>query len=207
MSATRRWGQSALLVALATAPSAAQPVELAGRVFASGRPVAEAVVSVEGLKRESRPQAKACVLDHRDLRFVPHVLVVLAGTPVRFENSDAMPCRIYSSSPEQMFVLRPQDGRFTTLVFDHPGVVEVRCAEHARLLAYVVVKENPYYAVTDARGRYRIRGVPAGSHVVQAWYEGAVLESRTVKVEAAKETLDFAGPRAETSQGVMHETQ
>lgn len=194
----------AITVVLAFSP-AAPAAELVGTVVLSGEPVAEVVISIEGLKLEGRPERTVYVIDHRDLKFVPHVLVVRAGTAVRFESSDGMPCRVYSISPAGTFVLRQQGDKPLMVRFARPGVIEVRCAEHGQLRAYVVVKENPYFALTDARGRYQISNVPPGRYTLQAWYEGTVLKNRAIEVGEAKLKIDFQAsrprPKARTEQG------
>jgi hypothetical protein len=37
--------------------------------------------------------------------------------------------------------------------------------------AYVVVLETPYFAVTDRRGFFQIREIPAGTYEVRWWSE------------------------------------
>ena len=39
------------------------------------------------------------------------------------------------------------------VVFSTPGVVELGCNIHDWMLAYVVVVDTPYHAITDARGQ------------------------------------------------------
>ncbi len=126
---------------------------------------------------------------------------VRAGTTVRFDNSDGMPCRFYSVSAGRMFVLRPEPAKPVAVSFDRPGVTEVRCAEHGRMVAYVVVKETPYFAVTDERGWYQIPDVPPGRHAVQAWYEGTVIATKAVELRTGTTTLDFNASRPERKAG------
>lgn len=175
--------------------SAVYAAEIVGKVSFSGEAVADVVVSIEGVKVEGFTEKAIYVVDHHNLSFVPHVLVVRTGTAVRFENSDGMPCRIYSISPAGNFVLRRQDGKPMTINFEHAGVIELRCADHGRLYAFVVVKENPFFALTDITGQYEIFNVPPGRYTLQAWYEGHVIKARTVKVDAEKLTVDFKTQR------------
>lgn len=169
--------------------------EIVGRVVLSREPAADVVVSIDGLKLEGPPDAGTYIIDHLNLNFVPHVLAVRAGSTVQFRNSDGMPCRIYSISSAGVFVLGRRDGGPTTVTFDRPGVIEVRCANHARQYAYVVVTENPYFSVTNAEGRYEIQNVPPGRYTLQAWYEGKVLKNKTIHLRAEKLTIDFQAPR------------
>ncbi len=178
----------AVSLALSTMASAS---EITGNVVLSGEAAADVVISIEGLAVEGGNDGTVLVLDHRGLNFVPHVLVVRAGTAVRFENSDGMPCRIYSISPAGVFVLRRHDGKPMTVTFDRPGIVEVRCADHGQIYAYIVVKENPYFALTDPKGRYQVSKVPPGRYTLQAWYEGMVVKKKTIRVGADNLTIDW----------------
>lgn len=183
-----------LAASLAITP-AAFASQIAGKVVLSGAPAADVVISIEGLTALGAPDANAYVLDHRDLNFAPHVLVVRAGTTVTFKNSDGMPCHIYSISPAGTFMLRRQDGKPMSITFDRPGVIEVRCAEHNRIYAFVIVKENSYFALTDSKGRYKIPDVPSGRYTLQAWYEGNVIQSKTIEIGGKKLKVDFKAAR------------
>lgn len=175
---------------MATSPAVAAS-EITGKVVLSGKAVADAVISIEGIRQESSSAGAVSVMDHHGLNFVPHVLVIRTGSAVRFENRDGMPCRIYSISPAGNFVLRPPDGQPMTITFDRAGVIEIRCADHSRLYAYVLVRENPFFALTDRKGQYKIAHVPPGRYTLQAWYEGQVIESKVIKVGTDKRTIDF----------------
>ncbi len=181
----------------------ARAAEVTGKVVLSGAPTAEVVVSIEGLKLEGATDQAVHIIDHRNLNFVPHVLVVRAGSTVQFKNSDGMPCRIYSISLAGVFVLGRQDGKPMTVTFDRPGVIEVRCADHGRIYAYVIVKENPHFALTDPKGRYQILNVPPGRYTLQIWYEGAAVESRTIIVGTKRLNVDFRAtwPQARAQDG------
>lgn len=173
----------------------ARAAEVTGKVVLSGTPTAGVVVSIEGLKAEGAPEPIVYGIDHRNLNFVPHVLVVRVGSTVQFKNSDGMPCRIYSISPAGIFVLGQQDGKPMSITFDRPGVVEVRCADHGRIYAYVVIKENSFFALTDGKGLYEISNVPPGRYTLQVWYEGAVVKSRTITVGTKRLHVDFRASR------------
>ncbi|MGH7321490.1 MAG: carboxypeptidase-like regulatory domain-containing protein, partial [Candidatus Rokuibacteriota bacterium] len=42
----------------------------------------------------------------------------------------------------------------------------------------LVAFDHPFFAVSDAAGRFRIDGVPAGTHTVRLWHEGWKVLSR-----------------------------
>jgi hypothetical protein len=42
------------------------------------------------------------------------------------------------------------------------------------MLAYWLVLDNPYFAVTDANGNFEIKNVPAGTQKVVVWQEATL---------------------------------
>ena len=83
-----------------------------------------------------------------------------------------------------------------------PGVVRVVCDVHPHMVAWVVVHDSPYYAVTDERGAFRIEGLPPGSYKVTMWHEGfrprgVDKDGRALYDEPRTRTKDVAiAPRA-----------
>ena len=49
--------------------------------------------------------------------------------------------------------------------------VEVSCNIHPWMKGWVVVKESPYFAVTDEDGKFEIKNVPAGDWTFTVWHE------------------------------------
>jgi plastocyanin len=122
-------------------------------------------------------------MDQRNETFLPHVLAVDAGTLVDFPNSDSTYHNVFSISKARPFDLgRYAQGKSKSVRFDRPGIVRVFCDIHAHMSAFVLVFSHPYYATTEADGRYRIDNVPPGTYSVAAWYEGEARETRTITV-------------------------
>jgi plastocyanin len=133
---------------------------------------------------EEREPGRA-IMDQRNETFVPHVLAVTVGTVVDFPNSDKTFHNVFSLSKVKSFDLgRYAAGRSKAVRFDRPGVVRVFCDIHSHMSAFVLVFSHPFYDVTDAEGRFRLDGIPAGTYNVIAWYEGDARASRPVTVPA-----------------------
>ncbi len=169
---------------------AAVPRELADRQ--------RAVVYLETAPRgafEDREPARAR-LDQRHEAFVPHVLPIVVGTTVDFPNNDRTYHNVFSLSRTQRFDLgRYAAGHSKAVRFDRPGIVRVFCDIHSHMSAFILVFSHPFFAATDADGRYRIDNVPPGTYAVVAWYEGSVRETRSVTVpERAAVDADFVIP-------------
>lgn len=138
----------------------------------------------------------AAQLDQRRETFVPSVLAIMAGTIVDFPNNDATYHNVFSLSRAKRFDLgRYAQGKSKSVRFDRPGIVRVFCDIHSHMSAYVLVFSHPYFATTDADGRYRIEHVPTGTYTVLAWHDGQVRDSRQVTIPAAGAAeLDFSLP-------------
>jgi len=177
--------------------SAAQPGTLTGRILnKEGRPLYDVFVSIEsgtGLKgKKFTPPKSHPVMDQRDYRYIPHVMGVLVGTTVDFKNSDYEMHSVYSPSPIKTFDLGNQPmGLMGSVAFDKPGLVEVRCYLHHEMRAWIHVKTNPYFAVADMQGRYRIPDVPPGSYRLKIWHERAGERIEEVKAGQGNTVLDL----------------
>jgi len=140
------------------------------------------------------------VMDQRDLTFTPHVLPVPVGSTVQFPNNDKVAHNVFSLSRTKAFNFGSYGpGESKSVLFDQPGIVELRCDVHAEMWAYILVLENPYWAVTDDKGHFKIpdteyleqhgikgvKDLPPGSYVVKTWHEK--LKTHRTSVEVPKE--------------------
>jgi plastocyanin len=133
------------------------------------------------------------VMDQRNETFVPHVLAIMTGTTVDFPNSDAFYHNVFSLSKASRFDLgRYAAGRSKSVRFDKPGIVRVFCDIHSHMNAFILVFSHPFFALTNAAGRYGIENVPAGTYNVIAWNEGTASEPLSVTVpDGGVAELDF----------------
>jgi hypothetical protein len=58
---------------------------------------------------------------------------------------------------------------------------------------FIVVLQNPFFAVTDKDGHYEIQNVPPGTYQLAAWHAKAKGQPKSVTVDGTKPaTVDFA---------------
>lgn len=134
------------------------------------------------------------VLTQKDAIFRPHVLPVVAGTTVRWPNEDDIYHNVFSISEPCQFDLLLYKGNppNKAVPFQKTGRVDVFCGIHSHMHCIVLVLENPYFASTDLKNRYRIENVPAGSYKLKAWHERLPPQSKEITVPAEGEVkLDF----------------
>lgn len=167
-----------------------------GRVtFASPTDLGSVIVSVDDIEGRFPLPARPAVMDQKSLRFVPHVLPIVAGTTVEFPNSDPLAHNVFSISETKRFNLGLYEkGTVRRLRFDEPGVVQLLCNVHLEMSGFIVVLKNPYFARVNPDGSYRISDVPAGQHRIRCWQETHSVLEQTVAVPAtgaAKQDFRF----------------
>jgi hypothetical protein len=76
--------------------------------------------------------------------------------------------------------------------------IQIDCAFHGWMNAYVGVYDHPYHALTQADGSFTMPRVPAGAEVtIMAWHEVVVLNALAIKgkaitLKAGENKFDFA---------------
>lgn len=165
-----------------------------------GRDYSGVVVWLEPLQqvdaRWRMPSAEPARMEQRDKTFVPHVLAVQAGTPVYFPNLDPIFHSAFSNFSGQIFDLglyAPGTGK--TVVFQRTGIVHIFCNIHPTMSAIIAVLRYPWFAVTDARGAWRIPDVPPGEYRLRYFHERALertLEALSRVVTVGPENVTMA---------------
>jgi plastocyanin len=153
----------------------------------------DAVAVLEDAPAQPRLRnAEPVIVDQRDMLFLPHVVAVQHGRLIRFENSDLFNHSVMASStvPENQFNVFVSQGKpveHTFAVQRHP--VQIGCSLHPWMRAWVFVFPHPWFAVSDAKGRFTIRNVPAGTYTLWLRHpDGGLQERRTVLVRPGRTT-------------------
>ena len=185
---------TALVGLLASEAAAAGTIEGHVRRSVPTADLSNFVIFVEDIEGPFPAPEQPVVMEQKELRFVPHVLVILAGTTVEFPNNDPLAHNVFSISEAKRFNLGLYSrGTIRRLKFEKPGVVELLCNVHMEMSGFIVVVNNPYFAQTGPDGTFRIKGVPAGRHRLRCWHERFPAQERTVPVpESGSVTVDFS---------------
>ena len=127
------------------------------------------------------------VLDQVGCVFKPHILPVVKGAAVSFKNSDTVAHNTHihamKNSASNVTI---SAGETHELVFAEAERMEITCNIHPWMLAWIVVHENRYIAVTDANGEYEIHEIPPGDYRVRVWHEAASMDKRSVMIRSGK---------------------
>jgi plastocyanin len=111
-------------------------------------------------------------LVQKDKRFVPHLLVITAGTKVAFPNEDPFFHNVFSIYNGKRFDLGLYEtGSSRSVEFNRPGVSFIFCNIHPSMSGIVVVLDTPYFGQSNAAGGITIKNVPEGRYRLNVWYE------------------------------------
>jgi len=174
-------------------PTAPQPAEV---VVANGGKLANVFVYV----KEGLPQGNFAVprdpvvLDQKGCRYIPHMVGIMAGQPLKISNTDTadhnihdMPSSNQPFNESQMPTDKPINKTFATPEM----MIPVQCNQHPWMRAYINVMTNPYFAVSAADGSFEIKNLPPGEYTIAAVHEK--FGEQTIKVKVGpKETAKTA---------------
>lgn len=164
----------------------------------------DVVVLVEGVEKGKPFDVSVPRVEARDCQFLPFVTVVRNGHMVEVVNMDPVmhDVQAYETSPElgprvifnSPLPMNPyhQRGNLRATHRHLPGqsmlepvhlhkgrhLFVMQCGFHAYMISWGYAVSNPYYAITDSAGTYRIENIPPGSYRMVAWhpYVGTVSE-------------------------------
>jgi plastocyanin len=134
-----------------------------------------------------RPEPGRATLDQQRCRFVPHVLALPAGSTLEIANGDPLLHNVhgYAGVATAFNLPMPVQGQKVSRTLTRTGPVKVGCDVHGWMGAWVFVVDGPFHAVSDARGRFVVPGLPAGTWPVVAWHERLGERTGSVTVPAA----------------------
>lgn len=140
---------------------------------------------------------ESVILDNKDCHFIPHVVALWAGKQqLKLSNSDPVGHNSNVSPPGDVGanpLLAPMT--FQDLAFKRAQNigVPVTCNIHPWMKAYVIIRDNPYVAISAADGTFTMKNLPAGELEFQAWHEkSGYVEVPTLKWEKGRFKMKIA---------------
>ena len=140
----------------------------------------------KGVAKKAYPvPEKPAIMDQVGSFFRPRVQGVMVGQKLLLRNSDPYIHNVRSLSLKNRAfnIAQPPTTADRERVFRRPeGPIQMGCDFHKWMKAYVFVMDHPYFAITDAQGRFRIAGLPAGEYTLEAWHEDFGKQQATITV-------------------------
>ena len=130
------------------------------------------------------------VIDQKDMLFLPRVIAIQHGRPVRFDNSDNInhSVSIFSTVKENSLnVFVTAKDPVTKEFAAEKAPLRVGCVLHPSMTAWIYVAPHPWVAVSDEKGAFAIRDVPPGKYKLLLRHpDTGLLERLDVDVRAGK---------------------
>jgi plastocyanin len=116
--------------------------------------------------------AEPLAMDQPECRFEPRVLALRAGQKFVAKNSSPITHNVVLSGLSNTAnVTTPAGGTHTFTPDYEPGPIGISCGAHPWMRGFVWVFKHPYFAVTDAQGRFEIKLAPSGPRQLVVWHE------------------------------------
>ena len=125
------------------------------------------------------PSTQVVELDQIGCNYEPYVFGVMVGQTVSIKNSDPLMHNIHAlpkvDGNTEFNHAQTSQGEhnetwWTENIKSPEVLVKLKCDVHQWMFAYGGVVDNPFFAVTDADGNFKIAGVPAGKYTLTAYH-------------------------------------
>jgi hypothetical protein len=187
---------------VAPAPEVVQPTTdqnvcgksvVARNVSVSGTRLADAVVWLTDIRTgKAFPLERRYDLTNNDCLLDPFVMAMTTNGTLNVGNDDraVQTNRFINVGTGKIVALAPfnDDGEVVPVDrFSEPAEVEVVSEQHPWTHAWIAVLDHPYFAQTDAKGTFKIDGVPPGKYQIRAWHPSIGFADDSVTVPAGQQ--------------------
>lgn len=112
------------------------------------------------------------VLDNANCRFEPHVQGIRVGQTLIIGNKDPVghntKADFFSNTPFNDLI--PASGQVKKTFAKAEGQPSpISCSIHPWMTGYLLIREDPYFAISDKDGKFTIKNLPAGEHTFVVW--------------------------------------
>ena len=131
-------------------------------------------------------------VDQDGCKYIPHVLAVRTGQPVKFINSDPTSHNVHPTPDknEEWNESQQPKAEPITKQFSNPELMmPVKCNQHPWMKMYLSVFKHPFYAVTGKDGKFELKGLPPGTYTVAVVHEKLGEKTQQVTI-GPKESKD-----------------
>jgi hypothetical protein len=146
------------------------------------------VISIEGIEKGKKAEGLPIVIKNLKCRFVPHVQAGLVGSFYEVQNLDPIQHNDHLRLNEQTIlnVAMIPNGKNIRKQMSETGIITAGCEAHKFMKGSIFVASNPYFAVSNKDGNYRISDIPPGRYRVKIWHEALPLQEKEIVISPQK---------------------
>jgi plastocyanin len=145
----------------------------------------------------------AVEINQEGCMYHPYVAGVMVGQVLKFKNSDPLMHNVHAlpgvDGNQEFNFAQPSQGdvndtKWVASITKPEVLVKIKCEVHNWMFCYVGVQDNPYFAVTDKDGHYKIPDLPAGDYTLTAYHLKGTPKpgiSKQITVGTGPVTADF----------------
>jgi hypothetical protein len=156
-----------------------------------GQGVADTVVYLAEVPsgKDWPAEGKKPVLNNVKCRFEPAMQVIRPGT-LDVGNKDPVLHNThgYYGKRTAFNMALPNQNQVIPADLLKAGTVRVDCDAHGWMEGWIIVRDNPYYALTGADGKFSISGIPPGTYNLVTLQPYSTLIEQPITVAAGKST-------------------
>jgi plastocyanin len=136
------------------------------------------------------PPAEPVLIDQVGCTYTPHMAGAMVGQTVNFRNSDPLSHNVHGLPfSNKEFNFGQVKGSVNAVKFASQEVpVKVKCDIHPWMGSWIGVLEHPFFAVSDAEGKFEIKNLPPGNYVLGVWHEKLQAPDQNLVVQGAVKT-------------------
>jgi plastocyanin len=175
-------------------------VKTAFYVVGKDQGLGDVVLTLKGAPKSSGESAPPVVLDQKGCLYVPQIMAIQTGQKLVVKNSDSVMHNVHivpgadSGNKEANKAQAPGAPEITFAFATPETFLKFKCDVHPWMFAWVTVVDNPYFAVTDENGAFKIANVPPGKYTIEAQHRkanGGKPVTKEIEVTGSGATADF----------------
>jgi plastocyanin len=129
------------------------------------------VVYLKGISGDYEAPERVAVMDQKDEEFVPRLLSVQKGQPVKFKNSDLFTHNVHLyRGRRSLFNIAQGIRGQNDWTAPRSGEYLVLCDIHRKMSAFILVYDHPFFTTVHPQGftaaSFKIENIPGGTYTL-----------------------------------------
>jgi len=156
-------------------------------------------------KPDTPPKPTPATVVQKKLAFEPHVLPVVRGSSVEFQNEDQVRHNVFVEAPCCKLDADTEKGEKRVHVFGEAGEFPIVCRLHPEMTMHVLVLDTPHFVRVELQkdkeapegkarfvATFKLENVPPGTYTLRTWNKRLkALERDIVVADGAPQKLEL----------------